>query len=314
MIFLLGASGYIGSAFRRELARTWLPHRAISRVDLDYSKFRVLFDALKRHRPDLVIFCGGFTGRPTTHHCESRRTDTILGNVALAQTVAQACDAAGVRLGAVSCGCVFSGAWVQNEEGAWVIRENLLSEDLALFLASRSARVRGFTDSDIPNSTLENRGSFYSGTLAATEKAILQFPDAYLWRFNVPFEERDHPRNFLTKLQTFPRLRQVWNSLTHLRDAITACIQVWNSELAGGAYNMVNPGYMSTREVVGLIRKLRHPGWEPPFTRDPAEFLEQEPLGERWSCLLEGKALADAGIKMRPLDRALSESIRTWGA
>jgi dTDP-4-dehydrorhamnose reductase len=314
MIFLLGASGYIGSAFRRELARTWLPHRAISRVDLDYTKFRVLLDALKLHRPDLVIFCGGFTGRPATYHCESRRTETILGNVALAQTVAQACDAAGVRLSVVSCGCVFSGAWMQNENGTWVVRENLHSEDLALFLAARSARVRAFADGDIPNATLENGASFYSGTLAATEKALLQFPDTYLWRFNVPFEERDHPRNFLTKLQTFPRLRQAWNSLTHLRDAVTACIQVWNSDLPGGAYNLVNPGYMSTREVVALIRKLRHPGWDPPFTRDPAEVPEQEPITERWSCLLEGRRLAEAGIKMRPLERALSDSIRNWGA
>ena len=314
MIFLLGASGYIGSAFRRELARTWLPHRAISRVDLDYTKFRVLLDALKLHRPDLVIFCGGFTGRPSTSHCESRRTETILGNVALAQTVAQACDAAGVRLGTVSCGCVFSGGWVQNENGTWIIRENLHSEDLALFLATRSARVRGFTDSDTPNSTLENGATFYSGTLAATENVLLQFPDAYIWRFNVPFEERDHPRNFLTKLQTLPRLRQVWNSLTHLRDAVTACIQIWNSELPGGPYNMVNPGYMSTRNVVALIRKLRHPGWDPPFTRDHPEFQDGEPLAERWSCLLEAKRLADAGIKMRPLERALSDAIRNWGA
>ncbi len=95
MIFLLGASGYVGSAFRREMARAWLPHRAISRVDLDYTKFRPLYDALKLHRPDLVILAAGFTGRPNFAHCEERRTDTILGNVTLAQTVAQACDAAG---------------------------------------------------------------------------------------------------------------------------------------------------------------------------------------------------------------------------
>src|SRR5271154_1834121 len=89
MIFLLGASGYVGSAFRRELAKAWLPHRAISRVDLDYTKFRPLFDALKQHRPDLVILCGGYTGRPAMHACEDHRSETIHGNVALAQTVAQ---------------------------------------------------------------------------------------------------------------------------------------------------------------------------------------------------------------------------------
>jgi dTDP-4-dehydrorhamnose reductase len=314
MIFLLGASGYVGSAFRRELAKAWLPHRAISRVDLDYTKFRDLFDALKLHRPDLVILCGGFTGRPTTHDCEHRRTDTILGNVGLALSVAQACEAAHVRLGVVSCGCVFSGAWVQSENNAWVVRENLLTEDLALFLASRSARVRGFAEADPPNSTLENGGSFYSGVLAATERALLPFAETYVWRLNVPFEERDHPRNYLTKLQTAPQLRQAWNSLTHLRDAVTACLQVWNSDLPGGPYNIVNPGYMSTRDVVALIRKHRHPGWEPAFVRESTEPDEGEAAARRGSTLLEANRLAEAGIKMRPLERALVESIRNWGA
>jgi dTDP-4-dehydrorhamnose reductase len=148
MIFLLGASGYVGSAFRRELARAWLPHRAISRVDLDYTKFRPLFDALQTHRPDLVVLCGGYTGRPTMYHCENRRTETILGNVALAQTVAQACDATGVRLGVVSCGCVFTGAWVQNDTGAWVIRENIHTEDLQLL--QRHARGHGEGAAGVP--------------------------------------------------------------------------------------------------------------------------------------------------------------------
>jgi dTDP-4-dehydrorhamnose reductase len=314
MIFLLGASGYVGSAFRRELARTWLPHRAISRVDLDYTKFRVLLDALKLHRPDLVILCAGFTGRPTIDLCEERRSDTILGNVTLAQTVAQACDAAGIQLGAVSSGSVFSGAWVQNETGTWAIRENLNAPDLAGSLGSRSARIRGFDDGDTPNFTFEKGGSFYSGTKAVAENVLLSFPETYVWRLNVPFEERDHPRNYLTKLQTYPRLRQGWNSLTHLRDAVTACLQVWNSELPGGAYNIVNPGYMSTREVVALIRKLRHPGWEPPFWSDDTEYYEHAARARRADCLLEAKRLAEAGIKMRPLERALAESIRNWGA
>ena len=314
MIFLLGASGYVGSAFRRELARAWLPHRAISRVDLDYTQFRPLLEALKLHRPDLVILCGAFTGRPTLEVCEDRRSDTIQGNVVLAQTVAQACDAAGVRLGVISSGTVFCGAWVQDENGAWVVRENLNAPDLAAPLASRSPRIRGFDDADAPNFTFETGGNFYSGTKAVTESVMLAFPSVYLWRLNVPIEERDHPRNFLSKLQTHPRLRQTWNSLTHLRDAVTACLEIWNAELPGGAYNIVNPGYMSTREIVGLVRKYRHPGWDPTFWSDDDEFYQHAARARRSSCLLEARRLTDAGVKMRPLESALMESIRNWCA
>jgi len=45
------ASGYVGGAFQRELTRRGLPFRAISRAGLDYSRFRVLADAMNLHRP-----------------------------------------------------------------------------------------------------------------------------------------------------------------------------------------------------------------------------------------------------------------------
>jgi dTDP-4-dehydrorhamnose reductase len=312
MIFLLGASGYVGGAFARELTRRGLPYRAVSRAELDYTRFRVLADALKSHRPDLVIHCAGFTGKPNVDACEARRTETILGNIVLAQTVAQACDAAGARLGAVSSGCIYSGAKVQNGDGSWTIREDLNAPDLAGLLASRSPQIRGFEECDAPNFTLENGGSFYSGTKAIAEKALLTFSSTYVWRLRMPFEERDHPRNYLTKLQTYPKLYQNWNSLSHLGDFASACVRIWESGLPGGAYNVVNPGYAGTREVVELIRKLRRPEWEPLFWRDDNEFYQNAALARRSNCLLETIKLAQGGIQVRDVKTALEDSIRHW--
>ena len=312
MIFLLGASGYVGSAFQRELMRRGLSYQAISRAQLDYSQFRVLADALKSHRPELVIHCGGFTGKPNVDACETQRTETILGNIVLAQTVAQACDATGVRLGAISTGCIYSGAKVQNGDGSWTIREDLNAPDLAGLLSSRSTGIRGFEESDAPNFTFENGSSFYSGTKAITEKVLLAFPSVYLWRLRMPFEERDHPRNYLSKLQTYPKLYQNWNSLSHLGDFVSACVQTWEAKLPGGAYNIVNPGYVSTHEVVELIRKLRRPEWEPTFWRDDAEFYQKAALARRSNCLLETVKLAQAGIKLRDIQTALTDSLRQW--
>jgi len=312
MIFLLGASGYVGGAFQRELTQRGLPYRAVSRAELDYTRFRALADALKSHRPELVIHCAGFTGKPNVDACEARRTETILGNIVLAQTVAQACDAAGVRLGAVSSGCIYTGAKVQNEDGSWTIREDLNAPDLAGLVASRSARVQGFEESDAPNFTFENGSSFYSGTKAIAEKVLLAFPSTYVWRPRMPFEERNHPRNYLSKLQTYPKLYQNWNSLSHLGDFASACVRIWESGLPGGAYNVVNPGYVSTREVIELIKRLRRPEWEPLFWRDDNEFYQNAALARRSNCLLETVKLAQDGIKMRDLETALADSIRHW--
>jgi dTDP-4-dehydrorhamnose reductase len=312
MIFLLGASGYVGGAFRRELTRRGLPHRAVSRTELDYSNFRLLLDALKSQPPRLVIHCGGFTGKPNVDACEDQRSETILGNIVLAQTVAQACDAAGVRLGAVSSACIYTGAKVQDEAGAWSIREDLNAPDLARLLASRSAKIRGFDETDAPNFTFENGSSFYSGTKALAEKALLAFPSTYVWRLRMPFEERDHPRNYLAKLQNYPRLYQNWNSLSHLGDFASACVELAEADAPGGAYNVINPGYVSTQEVVALIRKLRRPEWEPLFWRDDAEFYQQAARARRSNCVLEPARLTACGLKLRDVQTALADSLRQW--
>jgi len=312
MIFLLGASGYVGGAFQRELTRRGLAYRAVSRAELDYTRFRMLVDALKSHRPRLVIHCGGFTGKPNVDACETRRTETILGNIVLAQTVAQACDAAGTRLGAVSSGCVYTGAKVQDGDNSWAIREDLNAPDLAAPLAARSAKIRGFEESDAPNFTFENGSSFYSGTKAIAEKVLLDFPSTYVWRLRMPFEERNNPRNYLSKLQAYPKLYQNWNSLSHLGDFASACVQIAEAGLPGGAYTVVNPGYVSTHEVVALIRKLRRPEWEPAFWRDESEFYQKAALARRSNCLLSSAKLAAHGIKLRDLETALADSIRGW--
>ena len=128
----------------------------------------------------------------------------------------------------------------------------------------------------------------------------------------MPFEERDHPRNYLSKLQTYPKLYQNWNSLSHLGDFASACVQIGESELPGGAYTVVNPGYVSTREVVELIRKHLRPDWEPLYWRDDTEFYQKAAQARRSNCLLETGKLAQGGIKLRDVATALADSLRHW--
>jgi dTDP-4-dehydrorhamnose reductase len=268
---------------------------------------------LRWHQPKLVIHCGGFTGKPNVDACETLRTETVLGNVVLAQTVAQACEAAGVRLAAISSGCIYTGAKVQGEDGSWTTREDLNAPDLADALTNRSPKIRGFDEADRPNFTFETGGSFYSGTKAAAERVLRDFPSAYVWRLRIPFEERNHPRNYLTKLRTYPKLYQNWNSLSHLGDFVSACLQLWEKEAPGGAYNVVNSGYLSTREVVSFFQKLRFPDWEPSFWRDDAEFYAKAALAPRSNCILETSKLAEAGITLREVASAMTEVIQHWG-
>ena len=95
---------------------------------------------------------------------------------------------------------------------------------------------------------------------------------------------------------------------------LRTCLDIAAAGLPGGAYNIVNPGYISTREVVSLIQKLQRADWQPAFWRDDAEFYQQAARARRSNCILETAKLTSAGIKIRDIETALADSIRGWKA
>src|SRR4051794_390690 len=112
MIVLLGASGYIGEAFVRELKNCGEPFLAISRSQLDYTRFEELLRFLREKKPTFLINAAGYTGRPNVDACEIAKADTLAGCALLPQTIAHACAVAEIPWGHVSSGCLYSGAKV----------------------------------------------------------------------------------------------------------------------------------------------------------------------------------------------------------
>ena len=313
MIFLLGASGYIGQAFASELSSRKIPFTSISRRQIDYTNFRALRAALQQEKPEFVINAAGFTGKPNVDACENQRGETVAGNVSLAQTVAQACDAAGVRLGFVSSGCIYTGAKVRRECGTWAVEDRLTEPLVSELLANRSDRVAGFSETDEPNFCFtHNNCSFYSGTKALAEEVMAGFPDFYVWRLRIPFDEFDGHRNYLSKVQRYAKVYQNWNSVSHRRDFVAACLDTWLQKIPGGVYNVVNPGYISTREVVEKIRKLLKPDWKAQFWQSDDEFYRFGAVTPRSNCILDTSKILKAGIKIRPVAEALAEALDRW--
>ena len=84
MVFLLGASGYIGQAFGKEMTQRGIPFRPVARKEINYADYRVLRATLQKEKPEFVINAGGFTGKPNVDACENQLGETIAGNVTLA--------------------------------------------------------------------------------------------------------------------------------------------------------------------------------------------------------------------------------------
>jgi dTDP-4-dehydrorhamnose reductase len=305
MIVVLGVTGYVGQAYAACLRAKGIPFAGLSRADVDYSRPEPLIAFLKKTRPDFLINAAGYTGKPNVDACEKDKANCLQGNAVLPGVVRAACAAAGVPWGHVSSGCIFSGA---RPDG------------------------RGFGESDAPNfSFRQNHCSFYSGTKALGEE-VLGYgetkadetgvpgwgflnggqPDGYIWRLRIPFDNRENPRNYLTKLMRYETLLEAANSLSHLGEFVGATLECWEKRVPFGIYNVTNPGFATTREVVDLILESGVCRKNFKFFKNEDDFMRTAAKTPRSNCILSTNKLRDAGIRMSEVRDALKQALREW--
>lgn len=312
MILLLGATGYIGEAIAAELRRRGVDFKAVSRAQVDYTHFPALLACLQRERPEFLINAAGFTGKPNVDACETARAETLLGNTLLPQTIAHACAVAGVPWGHVSSGCIFSGAKVKRDGGV-EIESDLTRADLRRLVETEPSAIAGFTEEDEPNFSFRAPPcSFYSGTKALGEEAIRGIGRCYVWRLRIPFDEFDGARNYLSKVQRYPRVYDNVNSISHRGDFARVCLDLWERRAAFGVYNMTNPGFITTRQVIAMIERVLKPARKFEFWADDEEFYRVAAKTPRSNCVLDVSKLLATGVKMRPVGEALEDSLMRW--
>jgi len=312
MIALLGARGYIGSAFAEAMEEREWPFAALSRAQLDYTRFPVLVEFLRQQKPAFLINAAGFTGKPNVDACEVARVETLNGNVLLPLTIAHACEITGTPWGHVSSGCIYNGARLLRQE-QWEIETDLTSPEFQKVRREHPERIRGFDETNCPNFTFGRPPcSFYSGSKALAEEALGKVNGCYIWRLRMPFDERDNERNYLTKLQRYDRLYESINSISHRGDFVRACLDLWGCGAPFGIYNITNPGYVSTREVVATIRSVLGVEREFTFFSNDAEFYRSGVRAMRSNCILNVEKLLGTGVRMRSISEALTDALKRW--
>lgn len=312
MILLLGASGYIGQAFARELTRRRQPFQPVSRAATDYSQFPHLLQLLQATQPAFVINAAGFTGKPNVDACEQARADTLAGNTLLPHTIAHACAVLKIPWGHVSSGCIYSGAKI-GAPGNRRVEPDLTRPEIKARLETDRSSLHGFTELDPPNFSFRSPPcSFYSGTKALAEEVIAPLGSCYIWRLRIPFDEWDNSRNYLSKVQRYARVYDNVNSLSHRGDFVAACLDLWERQAPFGCYNVTNPGYVTTRQVVAWIEKYLRPPRPFEFWANDAEFYQVAAKTPRSNCVLDVSKLLAAGVTMRPVEEALLESLQQW--
>jgi dTDP-4-dehydrorhamnose reductase len=173
-----------------------------------------------------IINAAGYTGRPNVDACEDRKADCLRGNVIWPLEVQR--RSCGLPVVHISSGCVYDGY-----EKEW-------------------------TEEDPPNFNFTN-GSFYSGSKALAQEALMPFMDrSYLLRIRMPFDSEPYPKNYLTKIAAYTKLIDVRNSLSRVSDVVDVALHFAFMKPQPGIYNVCNPGSITTRiaaDMMGLRKE-----------------------------------------------------------
>ncbi len=284
MILILGGTGYVGQKFNRACRKLGLNYFSISRGSFDYYRDDILNSLIKAYKPRMVINAAGFTGKPNVEACENQKDETILGNIMLPVTVAKACARHEIVMGHVSSGCIYD------------------------------SRVGSFKENDAPNFCFKTpHHSFYSGTKAQAEELIRDIPGLkhYIWRLRIPFDQYAGPRNYITKMLTYPKLVSAPNSLSHLGDFTESCVQCFIRGVEYGTYNMTNPGWITAEDFTTMWCEVHGPR---SFDFWPSlEEFNKVAKTPRSNCVLNTQKATDAGVGMRHINHAMMEAIRLYG-
>jgi len=144
------------------------------------------------------------------------------------------------------------------------------------------------------------------------EEAILGVGRSYVWRLRIPFDEYDGVRNYLSKVQRYPKVYDNVNSISHRADYARACLDLWEKGAPYGVYNVTNQGFVTTRQVVALLEKILKPKQKFEFWKDDKEFYQQAAKTPRSNCVMDVSKLLAAGVKIRDVNEALEDSLKNW--
>lgn len=286
MIILFGATGYIGSEFKRQLELQKIP--VFLWPNTHKTTFKDLEDWYDEAGYPLiggVINAAGFTGKPNVDACELNKEGAIHGNILWPQILTDWCMLNDIPLGHVSSGCIYEG---------------------------RRTDGKPFTEEDAPNfSFAHNNCSFYSGTKAIAENVVNKWEKSYIWRLRIPFEENNNPRNYLSKMLNYKKLLNAENSISNKQEFVSACIETMKKEVPYGIYNVTNTGFTTTEQVVSLLKNTIAKNRKFEFV-DEAEFYKSLAKTPRSNCVMSNEKLLSTGIKMRTTEEALDYCVKNW--
>ena len=280
-ILILGR-GFLGTNIYNSLRDEQKEVILLSKTDLDYTDYATLTKYLFEKKPAVVINASGYTGDPNIDAAEDDKETCWFYNVNVPVNIANCCLREQIPFIHLSSGCIYNGY------------------------------EKEFTEEDIPNWGIYNsESSFYSKTKHAAE--LLLKDKAWLFRLRMPFNSESSNRNYFNKLLKYDKLINQINSVTCVDDLCTFIknfiVKASEEDVPYGAFNVVNEGTLSARQVISLMKENN-------IKIGKHRFIKLEELrtkAKRSNCVLSTKKIKTLGLELPNAGHSAGQALSLFG-
>jgi len=313
-ILIFGANGWIGNQFktvceRAKNAGSDIDYRAsrVKRVSLDTQS--EIIDEFADYKPTHVI---SFIGR--THGAvgekifstidyleqDGKLSENLRDNLTAPLLLAYICKYAGAHFTYLGTGCIF--AYREGEDVERMLKYDADGPDTM-------NECYKFKESDAPNFF----GSSYSIVKGVTDRIMQErnciCESVLNLRIRMPIINRDHPRNFITKITNYSKVCSLPNSMTVLDEFLPYALVLMQHRYAG-TLNFVNPGVISHNEILQLYRS--HVNSDFTWTNFTVEEQNEILASKRSNNYLDNEKLLSIFPKVRHIYDAVQHCIQFY--
>jgi dTDP-glucose 4,6-dehydratase len=321
-ILIYGANGWIGSQFREICDRANrgganIEYRASSVRNVSLSTQGIVIDELAEYRPSHVV---SFLGRThgtiddkvfsTIDYLEQdgKLSENLRDNLVAPLVLSYLCKYANIHFTYLGTGCIFH---YKDED---IQRMLQYDDDHVSDSDSDAEPVEAcykFKETDAPNFF----GSSYSIVKGLTDMIMQErnciCENVLNLRIRMPIVNRDHPRNFITKITGYSKVCSLPNSMTVLDEFLPYALVLMQCRHVG-TLNFVNPGVISHNEILALYRQHVNPDFE--WCNFTVEEQNQILASKRSNNYLDNTKLLSLFPGARHIRQAVADCMKVYNA
>ena len=284
---IYGTRGWIGQQVVNHINNQFPQDQIISSLNRADCESDVENDLLE-HQPDRVICLIGRTHGPgysTIDYLEQegKLVENIKDNLYGPMVLSFLCQKYNIHLTYLGTGCIFT----YDQTHSLNNQNGFTEQDQPNYFDSSYSVVKGFTDR----------------LMHFFDKSVLNV------RIRMPITNKDHPRNFISKIIRYNKICSVPNSMTVLDELIPLMIEMAIQKQVG-TVNLTNPGTISHNEILELYKKLIDPN----FTYQNFTVEEQRQVLKcgRSNNLLDTTKLEQLFPNVQPIEQAVKSALENW--